>query len=130
MIFQLKNHRNLKILVSNQYNTLVIMGGRDTNFWVSIFLKLRNHENKISLSEVLSGSPFNLWRRKIVFAKLNLIIRMNLEVGNWFIQTRGCSWITSSFLVHLTKHRAAKHDKLCETWIWGKCCIKSTNVNL
>ena len=59
MISVLKTHQNLKILVSTLHNTLVNMWSREKNFVISMSIQLRILENKISLSEVFYGTPFN-----------------------------------------------------------------------
>ena len=38
--------------------TRVLWGGRNKNLQVSMIFQLKNHENKISLNEVFSGTPF------------------------------------------------------------------------
>ena len=56
-ISQLKNHRNLEILVPTPHKTLVIMWGRDKNFQVLMIFELLNHKNKMSLTKVFIAHP-------------------------------------------------------------------------
>ena len=59
-ISQLKNHRNLKILVPTPHNTLVIMWGRDKNFQVLMIFQLKIAKTKFYLLRFFFSHPLYL----------------------------------------------------------------------